>query len=67
MVGETDVQALVREAAEELQMELDPDTARHVGTYVARRDNSPDNLVFIAYTAEHQANPPHRWRWPPVI
>jgi 8-oxo-dGTP diphosphatase len=51
--GETDVQTLVREASEELGIRLDPSTARHIGTYLARRDNSPDDLIFIAYSAEH--------------
>lgn len=55
--GETDVQVLVREASEELGVVLDPDTARHVGSYVARRDNSDDELIFIVYSATHNGIP----------
>ena len=55
--GETDVQVLVREASEELGVVLDPDTARHVGSYVARRDNSDDELIFIVYSATHSGVP----------
>lgn len=56
-VGETDVQVLVREAAEELGVTIDPTTARHVGSYVARRDNSPDDLISIVYEAAHSGTP----------
>lgn len=55
--GETDVQTLVREVSEELGVRLNPGTASHVGTYVAARDNSPDELIVVAYTAEHQGEP----------
>jgi len=55
--GETDVEVLVREAAEELGVTLDPSTARHVGSYVARRDNSADDLIFIVYSAAHTGAP----------
>lgn len=55
--GETDVQALAREVEEELAVRIDPTTARHIGTYVAQRDNSQDDLIFIAYSADHDGGP----------
>lgn len=55
--GETDVQALAREVEEELGVRIDPATARHIGTYVAQRDNSQDCLIFIAYSADHEGEP----------
>lgn len=55
--GETDVEVLVREAAEELGVALDPSSARHVASYVAQRDNSPDDLLFIVYSATHTGEP----------
>ena len=39
------------------QFALNPSTARHVGTYVAERDNSQDELIFIAYSAAHEGEP----------
>lgn len=58
--GETDVETLVREAEEELGIRLDPDSAQLVGRYRARRDRSEDDLVFIAYTADHSGTPEPR-------
>ena len=55
--GETDVQTLVRETSEELGVRLDPSTTRHIGTYLATRDNSPEDLILIAYSADHQGEP----------
>lgn len=55
--GETDVQALAREVEEELAVRINPTTARHIGTYVAQRDNSHDDLIFIAYSADPDGEP----------
>jgi 8-oxo-dGTP pyrophosphatase MutT (NUDIX family) len=55
--GETDLQVLEREIAEELSVRIDNSTALHVATVVARRDNSEDDLVYIAYSAEHHEEP----------
>lgn len=52
--GETDMQVLSREITEELSVQVDTSTAVHVATVVARRDNSEDDLVYIAYTADHE-------------
>ncbi|RKR75945.1 NUDIX hydrolase [Frondihabitans australicus] len=55
--GETDVETLVREIDEELSVAIDPTTARHVATVIARRDESEHDIVYIAYTAEHEGEP----------
>lgn len=55
--GETDTQTLTREVEEELSVRIDPATARHVGTFGARRDNSEHDMIFIAYSADHDGNP----------
>lgn len=55
--GETDIETLTREVGEELAVQIDPATARHVGTYVARRDNSEHDMIFIAYSADHDGTP----------
>jgi 8-oxo-dGTP diphosphatase len=48
--GETDLQTLLRETAEELTVALAPETVAHVGTYQARH---PDGTVvrMSCYTA----------------
>jgi 8-oxo-dGTP diphosphatase len=50
--GESDLQTLLRETAEELTVALRPETARHVGTYQAAQ---PDRTVvrMSCYTAEY--------------
>jgi 8-oxo-dGTP diphosphatase len=50
--GESDLQTLLREIAEELTVALRPETARHVGTYQAEQ---PDRTVvrMSCYTAEY--------------
>jgi len=56
--GETDVETLVREVAEELGIAVDPDTARHVGTFEAPAHGKPGVTVRMAcYTAEHRGTP----------
>ncbi|GAA4023677.1 NUDIX domain-containing protein [Allokutzneria multivorans] len=57
--GESDVQALVREIAEELAVAIAPETARHIGTFQAQADAKADGvLVTVAcYTAEHSGTP----------
>lgn len=39
-VGESDARTLVREVGEELSVRVDPATMKHVGTFVAARDDS---------------------------
>ena len=50
--GESDLQTLLREIAEELTVALRPETARYVGTYQAEQ---PDQTVvrMSCYTAEY--------------
>jgi 8-oxo-dGTP diphosphatase len=50
--GESDLQTLLREIAEELTVALQPRTVRHVGTYQA---DQPDGAVvrMSCYTAEY--------------
>ncbi|SDM29929.1 NUDIX hydrolase [Allokutzneria albata] len=57
--GETDLQALVREIAEELAVAIAPETARHVGTFEAQADGKSDGVVVrvTCYTAEHTGIP----------
>ncbi|WP_280339216.1 NUDIX hydrolase [Nocardia neocaledoniensis] len=53
--AETDLQTLVREVAEELTVELDTDTAVHVGTYEAAVADGHATVVRMAcYTAEYR-------------
>ncbi len=50
--GETDAEALVREIAEELSVEILPDTMRHFGTYeIAGADDTVRRMT--CYLAEH--------------
>ena len=50
--AESDLQTLLREIAEELTVELRPETVRHAGTYQA---DHPDGTVVLmsCYTAEY--------------
>jgi 8-oxo-dGTP pyrophosphatase MutT (NUDIX family) len=50
--GESDLQTLLREIAEELTVALRPETVRHAGTYQA---DQPDGTVVLmsCYTAEY--------------
>ncbi|WP_336085620.1 NUDIX hydrolase [Nocardia sp. SSK8] len=53
--GETDLQTLVREVAEELAVELAPESAVHVGTYEAGVPGHDGTVVRMAcYTAEYR-------------
>ena len=53
--GETDLQTLVREVAEELTVELTPESAAHVGTYEAAIADGHDTVVRMAcYTADYR-------------
>ncbi|MDT0266056.1 NUDIX domain-containing protein [Streptomyces sp. DSM 44915] len=54
--GESDLETLTREVREELTVEIDPATARHVGTYTAAAHGHPaGTLVRMAcYTADYR-------------
>ncbi|MFJ5232568.1 NUDIX domain-containing protein [Kitasatospora sp. NPDC088391] len=53
--GESDLQTLVREVAEELTVAVRPDTVAHVGTYHAQAHGHPDGAVvrMACYTADY--------------
>ncbi|MFE3455783.1 NUDIX domain-containing protein [Nonomuraea sp. NPDC059194] len=52
--GESDIDALVREIAEELTVALVPDTFHHVGTYEAPAHGRADATVrMTCYTADY--------------
>jgi 8-oxo-dGTP pyrophosphatase MutT (NUDIX family) len=57
--GESQVEALVREVREELTVELDPSTVRHLGTYTAEAHGQPPGtLVRMAcFTGDHTGTP----------
>lgn len=53
--AETDLETLVREVAEELAVELAPDSAVHVGTYEAAVPGHDGTVVRMAcYTADYR-------------
>ncbi|WP_253777114.1 NUDIX hydrolase [Goodfellowiella coeruleoviolacea] len=53
--GETDVDTLVREIAEELTVTIDPATAHHVGTFEAQAHGRAEGVLvrMACYTADH--------------
>lgn len=51
--GESDLQTLAREVAEELGVTIRLESASHVGTYLSPRDGRDGHLRFITYTALH--------------
>lgn len=59
--GETDQQALIREIKEELSVDLQPETLRFAGTFLAQADQKADGTVvkitcyFADYTGTIQA------------
>jgi 8-oxo-dGTP pyrophosphatase MutT (NUDIX family) len=53
--AETDVETLVREVAEELSVDLAPESAAHVGTYEAAiSDGHPTVVRMACYTADYR-------------
>lgn len=57
--GESDVETLVREIAEELDVAIVPGTASHLGTFHAQAHGHGDGVVvqMTCYTAEHRGTP----------
>lgn len=56
--GESDQQALIREVKEELTVDLQPETIRHLGTFKAQAHGKPEG-VFVqmtCYTSEFQGD-----------
>lgn len=57
-IGEDDVDALVREASEELDITLDRETAVHLGTFKAAAAGRPDVIVELRlYQADYAGAP----------
>jgi len=53
--AESDVETLVREVAEELSVDLAPESAAHVGTYEAAiSDGHPTVVRMACYTADYR-------------
>ncbi|MFI6499257.1 NUDIX domain-containing protein [Nonomuraea typhae] len=57
--GESDIDTLVREIAEELAVAILPGTARYFGTFEAQAHGRPDGVVvrMTCYTAGHEGTP----------
>ena len=57
--GETDVETLVREVAEELAVAIDPATAIHEGVFTAQAHGHRDGVVvqMTCYSAAHEGTP----------
>lgn len=57
--GETDVQTLVREIAEELGVAVAPETAVHVGTFQAQAHGHAEGVLvrMTCYSAEYTGTP----------
>lgn len=57
--GETDLQALVREVAEELAVAIAPATARLLGTFEAQAHGRAEGVVvrMTCYTADYRGTP----------
>ncbi|MEH0935515.1 NUDIX hydrolase [Micromonospora psammae] len=57
--GESDLDTLAREIAEELRVVIAPETAVHVGTFAAQAHGHPDGVLvrMTCYTADHRGVP----------
>ncbi|BCJ26911.1 DNA mismatch repair protein MutT [Actinocatenispora sera] len=57
--GESDVQTLVREIAEELAVDIAAETAVHAGTYEAQAHGHAEGVLvrMTCYTADHVGTP----------
>jgi 8-oxo-dGTP diphosphatase len=53
--GETDAQALIREIQEELNVQLDKQTLKYVGTFEAQAHGHPEGVIvrMTCYTADY--------------
>ncbi|MFN8510261.1 MAG: NUDIX domain-containing protein [Deinococcaceae bacterium] len=58
-VGESDIQALVREIKEELDIDLIPETIAHCGTFEAPADGKPEGVTvrITCYTGDFVGKP----------
>lgn len=57
--GETDLDTLVREVAEELAVKIDPTTATHEGTFTAQAHGHPTGVAvqMTCYSAHYEGTP----------
>jgi len=57
--GESDVETLTREIAEELRVEIDPRTAKHAGTFTAQAHGHQAGVEvqMTCYTANYEGTP----------
>ena len=57
--GESDVETLVREVAEELAVRIDPATAVHEGTFTAQAHGHPTGVAvrMTCYSANYEGTP----------
>lgn len=53
--GETDEQTLIREIAEELCVEITPNTLKYIGTFKAQSDGAKEGVIvkMTCYSAEY--------------
>jgi 8-oxo-dGTP pyrophosphatase MutT (NUDIX family) len=57
-VGESDVQTLIREIAEELSVVIIPSTAEYIGTFSAQSDGDKEgiNVIMTCYKAKYSGS-----------
>jgi 8-oxo-dGTP pyrophosphatase MutT (NUDIX family) len=57
-VGESDVQTLIREIAEELSVVIIPNTAEYIGTFSAQSDGDKEgiNVIMTCYKAKYSGS-----------
>ena len=56
--GESDIQTLIREVAEELSVTITPNTAKYIGTFSAQSDGAKQGIqvIMTCYKAKYSGN-----------
>ena len=56
--GESDIQTLIREVAEELSVTIIPNTAEYIGTFSAQSDGAKEGIqvIMTCYKAKYSGN-----------
>ena len=56
--GESDIQTLIREVAEELSVTITPNTAEYIGTFSAQSDGAKEGIqvIMTCYKAKYSGN-----------
>ena len=56
--GESDIQTLIREVAEELSVTITPNTAEYIGTFSAQSDGAKQGIqvIMTCYKAKYSGN-----------